>query len=281
MKQKGKHKQQPPHVGLENDCPVRTVDPDYEAVYASDELSEQAPTPEPEEFDARAAAVRKLKEKAHIDNGDNRWTLPEAMEKVRREVSNYLPNSNAGWGALATKQFMSAAKQPGNADRIVALIRARPRSLLTNHGLVTALVELLEVAHFGTATDNRKLARSTARRALRLLSRSGQGNPPDYPPEFLANKVGLLQVAFAPITKAWAACHRELSAVRLMFKDEVKNFSDKELKSLLRESLLRDGLLMAAARLGERATGINKESFVTAWRKSPSSQQLFQANLPK
>jgi hypothetical protein len=225
------------------------------------------------------------------------------MEYVRQEVANYLSNtaSDQGWGALALGKLFSSEnrhfsdgemEQKENmsphellkkslppdrsvAEAIVASIRCNPLSLLNpniNERLVAALVDLLEAAHFGTCKHrfpgllpegNRKLAATTARKALRLLSTSSQGNPPDYPPEFLSNQVGLIQVALAPIKKAWGASN--LETIRKTFGDELKHFPDNKLKSLL-----TDSLLTAAARLAEEVTGISAESFETAWRKAPA-----------
>jgi len=140
------------------------------------------------------------------------------------------------------------------------------------------LVELLEAAHFGTSSnqlpgllpkDNRKRAASIARTALRLLARGSQGNPPDYPPELLANAVGLIQLTLAPIKKTWAASG-SLQKVKRSHGDELEGFKDKELKSLM-----TDKLLVAAARLAEKATAVSAESFETAWGKSPLIQGIF------
>lgn len=205
------------------------------------------------------------------------WTLPEAMEAARRKVQNYLSDTanDPGWGALALKRFSLARKERlteeeleqlegmkpehvmakvlapdiSPAEAIVAFIRLNPRSLLnpkTSERMIAALVDLLEAAHFGTCAhrfpgllpkENRKVAASTARRALRLLSRGETGNPPDYPPEFLANVVRRIQVAFAPIKKVWAASGN-LATVRNTFGDELKDFTDKELRSRLTDRLL-------------------------------------------
>ena len=237
----------------------------------------------------------------------SRWTVPEAMAHARQEIANYLPrNANdLGWGALGlgklfetenrrvTKEELEQLKNMSPPERLARLappgvsvaeviagfIRLNPRSLLDPNGehLVEALVDLLEAAHFGNCanrfpgllpTDNRKRAASTARKALGLLAKGSQGNPPDYPPELLASEVGLIQVALAPIKKVWGASN--LETIRNTFGDEVNHFPDKKLKSLL-----TDSLLTAAARLAEEVTGISAESFETAWAKAPSIQEVF------
>ena len=210
----------------------------------------------------------------------SRWTVPEAMAQARQEIANYLPSnaSDAGYIALGLGKLLPSANR-SQAETIAASIRNNPRSLLDPNGghLVEALVDLLEAAHFGNCanrfpgllpTDNRKQAAATARKALGLLASSSQGNPPNYPAELLASVVGLIQVALAPIKKAWGASN--LETIRNTFGDEVKHFPDKKLKSLL-----TDSLLTAAARLAEEVTGISAESFETAWKKAPSIQEDF------
>jgi hypothetical protein len=237
----------------------------------------------------------------------SRWTVPEAMAHARKTIADYLPHTanDLGWGALALgKMFEMESRQftdeqmeqlenlslperlerlapPGVsvAEVIAGSIRHNPRSLLdpNKRHLVEALVDLLEAAHFGHCanrfpcllpTDNRKRAASKARKALGLLAKGSQGNPPDFPPELLASEVGLIQAALAPIKKAWGASN--LETIRNTFGDEVKDFSDKKLKTLL-----TDSLLTAAARLAEEVTGISAESFETAWEKAPSIQTVF------
>jgi hypothetical protein len=242
-------------------------------------------------------------------DAEQRWTLPETMAHARQEIANFLPHtaSDIGWGALGMgcllsttnqrvtgeqlekleaktpeERFMELCPPDKRAETIIAFIRVNPRSLLNpnNNGkwLVTALVNLLEAAHFGTGANqlpgllpegNRKLTASTARRALRLLSRGEQGNPPDYPLGLLASEVGLIQVALAPIKKTWADSGN-LQTVRQRHGDEVTILKDKELRSLL-----TDKLLVAAARLAEKATGISAESFVRAWEKEPTLHEIF------
>jgi len=182
---------------------------------------------------------------------------------------------------------MLAPRGVSVAEMIAGSIRLNPRSLLdanTGGRLVEALVDLLEAAHFGTCanrfpgllpTDKRKQAASTARKALGMLAKGSQGNPPDYPPELLASEVGFIQVALAPIKKAWADSGSP-EAIKEKFGDDVKNFTDKKLRSLL-----SDPLLVAAARLAEEATGVSSESFQTAWVKTPVIQEGFKDLLPQ
>ena len=240
----------------------------------------------------------------------SRWPLPAAMEHARQTIANYLSHdaNDLGWEALGLEKLFAMEHRrlteeqmeqlekmspleklplltpPGVsvAEVIAGFIRLNPRSLLDpNSGhFVEALVDLLEAAHFGNCanrfpgllpTDNRKRAASTARKALGLLAKGSQGNPPGYPPEILAGEVGLIQDALAPIKKAWANSGSP-KVIKEKFGDDVKGFTDKKLRSLL-----SDPLLVAAARLAEEATGVSAESFETAWEKAPSIQKVFKA----
>jgi len=234
-----------------------------------------------------------------------RMTLPEALDYAQRKVAGYLPKyaNMPAWGALASGRFhltkkprltegeLEQLEKMEPMERIAALlapgkspaeantdhIRLNPRALLEpGTPLVPMLVELLEAAHFGTRGDcfpgllqggNRKAAASAARKALRLLSGGERGNPPSYAPEFLAMVVGVIEYAWSPIKEEWASSG-SLEEVRKSFGEELEGFSNKELKSLL-----TDKPLEAAGRMAERATGIQAESFVTAFKHARAEAQ--------
>jgi hypothetical protein len=279
----------------------------------------------------------------------NRWTLPEAIIRAHQKIANYLPSyaNDLGVGALGLgKLFSSENRQfteeqmeqlekmspqdrlalslpPGRsvAEAITASIRLNPRSLLnpnSSERLVAALVDLLEAAHFGNfehripwllPKDNHKLAAETARKALNVLVSGKQGNPRDYPTHLLANVVGIMQVALAPLQSAWRESFGEPIAARLEairerlraeveelvrsiqpaelqqtnrdgFNAEVECLTNTELQSLLANNAdttegRKKNLLAASARLAERATGISFKVFVRAWKQEPKLQEIF------
>jgi hypothetical protein len=211
------------------------------------------------------------------------------------------------------------------AEAITASIRLNPRSLLnpnSSERLVVALVDLLEAAHFGNfehrfpgllPKGNHKLAAETARKALDVLVSGNQGNPREYPTHLLAGVVGIMQVALAPLQRAWRESFGEPVAVRRKairdwlcaeveelvrsiqpaelqqaYRDalnaKVECLTDSELQSRLTNNAdttegWKRNLLAASARLAERSTGISFKSFKRAWEKEPSLRQIYEAHL--
>lgn len=175
----------------------------------------------------------------------------------------------------------SQRKDKLNVSNLIAeWVRNRP-GLLNNpanrewFGMVMA--DWLEAAHFGESQHrvngllprNRKAAAAIAREALRILSKGERGSPPRYPAHILAGIVHEIQEAFRPIKKAWAF-RAKLEHVRTAFGEEVKDFNDRELRSLV-----TDSLTTVAARLAEKVTGISQESFETAWARESEARRNF------
>jgi hypothetical protein len=276
------------------------------------------------------------------------------MIRARKKVDNYLPSyaNDLGIGALGLGKLFSTENQqftkeqmgqlgklspqdrlalslpPGKsvAEAITASVRLNPRLLLSPNSselLVEALVDLLEAAHFGhfehrlpwlLPNENHKLAAETARKALDVLVSGNQGNPREYPTHLLAGIVGIMQVALAPLQRAWRKMIEEdvprtarLQAIRKRFRAEaeelgrvycptqpqeptsalmaeVENLTDSELQSRLTNNAettegWKKNLLAASARLAERATGISFKSFKRAWENEPSLRQVHEAQL--
>ena len=285
-------------------------------------LREGKPLSETSETTASSDAARTA-----ATDAQNRWTLPEAMVHARQNLDSYLPHAARDAGQAAVNMGKLLTPDASLADKIAAHIRVNPRSLLENDHLVAALVDLLEAAHFGNfehrfpgllPKDNQKLATATARKALNLLIVTKPGNPREYPTHVLANAVGIMQVALAPLQRAWRAAkdagvpkaaqlkairerlHAEVEelvrciqpaeaqqAYRDGFNAEVEQLTDTELQSWLTnydhtaEGWKRN-LLMASARAVEKATkaaGISFKVFVRAWKQEPNLQEMFLNNL--
>jgi hypothetical protein len=199
--------------------------------------------------------------KSPVPRREGALTLPEAVLKAKSKIENYHNQSGIGWSALAMRRGQTTA------DKIACAVRFTPRSLL-NPGMAAALAGLIEAAHFKTPVLTGVTA-VEARKALELLAKGERGSPPSYEPELLAVIVGMIGDTWRPIKEAWALNCR-LDEVRSVFQDELEDFTDKEL-----DSLLTDDLLTAAARLAERATGLHWKSYATAWDKCPDCHKHF------
>ena len=94
-----------------------------------------------------------------------------------------------------------------------------------------------------------------------------EGQSFDYPPEFLASIVNLIQAALKGLQKAWRETGGEttarLEAMREKYGAELESFTNNELPSLLEGDLLK-----ASARIAEKATkssSISSETFERAY----------------
>jgi hypothetical protein len=228
-------------------------------------------------------------------------TLPQVLAHVRERVDDYVNlfanNKDLKKNDRRTRDMVVAdielkdmvgfecsqrQSQPDVSNLIAEWICNRP-GLLNNpanrewFGLVMA--DWLEAAHFGMnqrrvrglLPKERKAAAKVARGALKILSKGERGSPPRYPAHLLAGIVLEIQEVFRPIRETWQQSGCRLEAVEIAFSDEVAEFTDKELRSLV-----TDSLATAAARLAEKVTGISKESFETAWAKESEARKSFQ-----
>jgi len=181
---------------------------------------------------------------------------------------------------------------PEVAREIVSEIRSRPSVLLEWDGLfrLTTLVQLLEAANWGVdlwgwcsqpvrkrhkkvANEElpywpysasgwqRKRVAKAAREILKELWQRGRGDSLEYPPVILTELLdGILErvAEFQQQWKTFSAGRKEsaLAPFRENHAEELHDFKDAELRSLLDGDLLR-----AACRVAEKVTGVSAETF--------------------
>ena len=132
------------------------------------------------------------------------------------------------------------------------------------------LVNFLEKARYGSRTEA-----VSARKALATLTRGSQGGRCGFPEALLQRCLARICLRLSELRQAWRASFGEPKSnrreqVRRAIGTEENRFTDAELDRLVKDEF---PVLTAATRVAEKVSGIGRDVWKRAAKKSPLLQQ--------